>query len=413
MTTRRRCLLAGAVILGACQGERFPARLDPSGYYGVDWAAVLPDSVAGVRLLSWGQPVHFTVADEVLIFPRPGEDTLDAMIGGGRDAQLLPDGRALILGSDGYLLLVARDGRSNVLARRGEGPGELVGPEWLRVLLDGEITVWDGRHRRMSLYHPDSGFVAGFPIPLRTEDGRSVFPAPTSGTGRAFARLSGDFPSRDGVYFRRADVVALDHAGRRGEAVLAGALFAERHIQSLPSAVEGQRDIATFSPPFARSGDVLAGGRMLCYVWAGAPEFACRGEGARGWTVIRDTTPGRPVRPEHLQALLDSVYLPFVAPGRRAAQESAIRAMPTADSMPRWGQPYLDLDDVLWLPRYATIPEREQEVLLIRDGVVEGVVRLPRQDRVLWARGQQLIVMRRDPDRVRQFYLLSLRRLGA
>lgn len=343
--------MASGVATMSCSSGQQNAGIEPAAYYTVDWPVVLGGTSAAETVLDPARMVPFHVVRQQLVFPMREQDSLDAMIGGGRDAQLLPDGRVLILGAKGYLLLLDSTGVPRLLARPGEGPGELAGPEWMKVLADGRIAVWDGQLLRLSWYRADSGFQGAQRVELSAPDGRRVFPLAVTEDGGVIARIHGGYPTRDGVHINQADIRWINVQGEPAERLLVDAPFSERHLQNLVGPGGRGRSIAMFTPPFARTGDFLAGSRRLCFVWTGAADVACTRAAENGWTLLRDTSRGRHITDRDMDALLDSNYLKGVAPGRTAAQEDAVRGMPRADSMPRWGRGYVDVDDALWMPR--------------------------------------------------------------
>lgn len=401
----RRALLA-CPLLG-CQPNEFRSFVEESEYYVVNWKAALGDAQWSTRVLDYAHSVSMAIAADSLIFPRPGQDSLDAMIDRGRDAKQLSDGRTIVLGGGGFLLGIAPNGVVSVLARRGEGPGELAGPEWVKSLPDGGFVVWDGQLLRMSWFDR-KGFSRAYRVELDGGGGRLTYPLTITDDGFALARSRSEYPGRDGVYLHRADVVALDSSGRFYRTILHDAPFAERHLQSVPSSVQGRRGVAMFTPPFARVGDVLAGNTGVCYVWTGSAEFGCQSRLGGPWIVVRDTTPARVIRETDLRVYLDSVNLLGMSAGRRAAQETAVRRIPIADSMPRWGRAFLDSEGIFWLPRFAPIPERMQQVLKVRGDQVLASFWIARGDRIRWASSDRLIVERIDRDGVHTFRLLTL-----
>jgi hypothetical protein len=403
-----RAILCGALLVTACQEPRFRAHFPDSDYYGQDWHAILGSVPTDTTWLDEAGAAKLQVIRETLVFPRAGQDSLDALIGGVRAAQVLHDGRVAILGSNGYLLITQGD-KAKVLARRGEGPGELVGPEWLRVLKDSTLIVWDGTTRRLSSFHPDSGFIQAVPVRQDQVESRLVYPSTSRGDGIVYARVRPDFPSSDGVHLLRGDLVELQPDGRVGTTEMKGAPNSELHLEHVRAPDGGSRGIAMFTPPFARHGDVLAGASVTCYAWTGSDAIPCRSVSASGWWLYRDSGSARPATSQDMRVLLDSFYLVGISPGRRASQEEAVVSMPRADSMPRWGRAYLDIDDVLWLPRYAVVPDSVQKVLIVDSTGVRSVATLQRSDRIRWARGSRVLVQRTGEDGILRLVMVELR----
>ena len=77
--------------------------------------------------------------------------------------------------------------------------------------------------------------------------------------------------------------------------------------------------------------------------------------------------------------------------------------------MPRWGRAYLDIDDVLWLPRYAVVPDSVQKVLIVDSTGVRSVATLQRSDRIRWARGSRVLVQRTGEDGILRLIMVELR----
>ncbi|HRP07921.1 MAG TPA: hypothetical protein PLL69_05475 [Gemmatimonadales bacterium] len=354
------------------------SHIDKADYYTVDWRKAVVGRELQHAILDWHDVPRLAVVQQRLIYPFPGQDSLDATMGGSRGAQLLPDGRAAILGHRGYIMLVDGMGRANFLASRGEGPGELIGPEWLQALPDGRIATWDGSLSRLSFFSPWTGESSSLPI-RRSEErtSRIVYPKAVMGSGTVLGRIREGYPVEDGAFIIRADIAMLDESGIPRAPLLRDVPMSEIDMRNAVNPATGTRMFSTFQPPFGRSGHLVAGGTTICYIWTGAADIACGAVDGPVWTILRDTSAGRPITERDYQYRLDSVYLSKVRPQTWPEQERAVRAVPIADSMPRWGQPFLDRDDVLWLPKYAAIPEQEQQVLLIESGRVHGTVQLP------------------------------------
>lgn len=116
------------------------------------------------------------IADNTVPAPDPGPWTLSAdpvlQIGevSGEEAYLFARIQGMVRLSDGRIAVVDNrapdlrifdaDGRwVRTLGRKGRGPGEFQSPSILGVLPGDTIVVVDGSLRRISLFHPDAGFI--------------------------------------------------------------------------------------------------------------------------------------------------------------------------------------------------------------------------------------------------------------
>ena len=146
-------LAAALLILANCQ------RADSN-----DAATSTVDS-AGVRITRINTPPsaldEWTLApaaDLTLTGAEAGDSAAFAYIG---SARWLNDGRiAVVDASASRLLLFDSNGKlARTLGRRGEGPGEFRNVAALTVLPGDSLLTFDGSLRRLTLWHPDGGYV--------------------------------------------------------------------------------------------------------------------------------------------------------------------------------------------------------------------------------------------------------------
>lgn len=101
--------------------------------------------------------VRWTIVEELRI----GEDDGPKQFGQLKGLVALGDGRFALLDSQAREVRVFDEDGSHVTThgRRGEGPGEMEFPNGLMLDPSGLLWVPDVSNARMSLFHPDSGFV--------------------------------------------------------------------------------------------------------------------------------------------------------------------------------------------------------------------------------------------------------------
>lgn len=178
-----RLLLALALAATACV-EAGPAT----------WTTTV-DTLAGGVVRVVNIPPAGAIEPTWVIEPEVRIGAIDAegptSFGQIRGIAVLDDGGVAVLDAQAReLRIFGPDGtHRRSLGRQGSGPGELEAPFGLMRGPDGRLWVPDSRLRRMTVYHPVTGFVASYEFPLyrwgfifqgaMTHDGRILKPSLT------------------------------------------------------------------------------------------------------------------------------------------------------------------------------------------------------------------------------------------
>lgn len=176
-----------ALSIPACGGEN-----GESGW------AVAADTVDGVVRVVNSPPESGTlptlVADEEL---RIGtfEGGGPASFGMVRSIAVLPDGRLAVAdGQAEEVRLFARDGEHlRTFGGKGAGPGELEGMQGVHVDHEGLLRVAEQSNARLSVFHPDTGYVTSHSLRLHTYGARGPWGAVMDSTGRTLVASSGQY----------------------------------------------------------------------------------------------------------------------------------------------------------------------------------------------------------------------------
>lgn len=185
-----RLLLAGLgmSVLGACAGE-------PEAATG--WTASV-DTVDGrVRVVNvpppGGAAPDRAAREEFRIGTM--EESGPTSFGLIRSLAVLDDGRFAV--GDGMaeeVRLFDRQGRHlRTFGGKGAGPGELDGMQGAFVDHEGMLRVAEQGNARLSIFHPDSGFVGSIPVRLYSYGFRGPWEAAIDPSGRTVVASSGQF----------------------------------------------------------------------------------------------------------------------------------------------------------------------------------------------------------------------------
>lgn len=167
MTRSRR--LSGAasrfLLLGVFGCSDAPA--NESGW------AVTVDTLAGGVVHVVNSPPAEGIAPRWEIVPTVEIGTMSgsgpALFGQVKGVAPLPDGRIAVLDAQAQeVRIFAADGQHlRTFGGEGEGPGEFTGANGILVGTDGLIRVNDPRNARITLIHPESGYVSSTPIEVQ------------------------------------------------------------------------------------------------------------------------------------------------------------------------------------------------------------------------------------------------------
>lgn len=112
-----------------------------------------------------------------------------------RQVAVLDDGSIAVADAQAEeVRLFDREGRHlRTFGGKGEGPGELSGMQGVFRDHEGRLRVAEQGNARLSIFDPDSGFVASFPLQLFSYGFRGPWEAAMDGEGRTFVSSSGRY----------------------------------------------------------------------------------------------------------------------------------------------------------------------------------------------------------------------------
>jgi len=227
-----------------------------------------------------------------------------------RGATRLGDGRLVVLnaGTEQLLLFTPGGEPTAAVGRRGGGPGEFVGPDWLGRAGGDTLLVWDTRLNRLSFFHAGS-FLRSLTLPGRPSvrgrfpDG-SLLVRPV-----ALVKVSGDgLVKRDSLSYERLDLV------QEATTTLVTGLSAEwvdakTGPYDLPF---GHGDMFVAHGPSLVGGDTgqpairfydLAGRLHRIVTWASPAVRVSSEDRRRVWAHWSQSRPGRDARPPEMGAV--------------------------------------------------------------------------------------------------------------
>ena len=112
-----------------------------------------------------------------------------------RAVAVLPDGRVAV--ADGLaeeVRLFDREGRYlRTFGGRGGGPGELQGMLGVHVDHEGMLRVAERQNARLSVFHPDTGFVRTYPLRIHSYSSRGPWEAAVDSLGRTLVASAGQY----------------------------------------------------------------------------------------------------------------------------------------------------------------------------------------------------------------------------
>jgi hypothetical protein len=186
-TVRGKSALATLLLAAGCGGDGGRSA----------WTAAVETSGGVRRVVNTPPPAGaqptLAAAEEWRIGIVEGEGpTSFGMI---RSVAVLPDGRIAVAdGQAEEVRLFAPDGQYlRTFGGRGSGPGELRGMQGVHVDHEGMLRVAEQGNARLSVFHPDQGFVTSWPLRLFSFSFRGPWGAAIDADGRTFVASSGQF----------------------------------------------------------------------------------------------------------------------------------------------------------------------------------------------------------------------------
>lgn len=123
------------------------------------------------------------------------EDVGPESFGMVRSVAVLPDGRfAVADGQAEEVRLFGPEGQHlRTFGGRGAGPGELEGMQGVHLDHEGMLRVAEQGNARLSVFHPDSGYVTSYPLQLHSFFFAGPWPAAVDSAGRTLVASSGQY----------------------------------------------------------------------------------------------------------------------------------------------------------------------------------------------------------------------------
>lgn len=111
-----------------------------------------------------------------------------------RSIAVLPDGRFAVADAQAeeVRLFTTEGDHQRTFGGDGQGPGELRGMQGVFVH-DGLLRVAEQANARLSVFHPDSGFVRAYPLRLHRYGGRGPWAAAVDSAGRTLVASAGQY----------------------------------------------------------------------------------------------------------------------------------------------------------------------------------------------------------------------------
>jgi hypothetical protein len=181
-------VLTAALLLGGCGG---------GGEGGGDGWTTMVESVDGVTHVSNTPP---TSGAEPTLVAEEGF-RIGVVEGGGptsfgriRSIGVLPDGRFAVADAQAEEVRLFSQGGEylRTFGGEGEGPGELKGMQGVHVH-NGMLRVAEQANARLSVFHPDSGFVRTYPLRLHSYGFRGPWRAAVDSAGRTLVASAGQY----------------------------------------------------------------------------------------------------------------------------------------------------------------------------------------------------------------------------
>lgn len=298
-----------------------------------------------------------------------------------RDIELLPDG-GLVVADQGSeeLRFFGPDG-----SFRGRAGGRGSGPEEFRRLYMVEsfgdsLLAYDGGNDRLSVRLPDGGFVRSFRLewfdgivrPADVTDDRRVLGI----TARYMSQLQGS-----GHVVDTALVSLYDMEG----ALLDSLLRLPDNARAVHRV--GNRQ-TTLGVPYTTFASIAAVGRGFCHTFGVEPRIRCFDtSGLR--RIIRLDLPIRPVTDQDIERYWDRA-LDTDSESRRNALLRMRDIMPFPDFFPAFSQLLTDDRGRLWVRRYRTPREDDEQWFVLDDGRLTARLIAPEGFRVMDVRGNRM-----------------------
>jgi hypothetical protein len=349
----------------------------------------------------------------VLTGAETGDETAFAFIGPVR----FLSGGGLVLGdvASARLIIYDKDGRFvRFHGRRGDGPGEMRRLESIAAMRGDTLATFDRLLRRLSFWHPVSGFVRS--VNLADDGSLAALPADA-------------WPWRDSM------IVAFQLATTPQDSVPVGSGVRRWPMRAHLTLRDSTGRVLQRSPIFDAMYSGLDERGELRLPFSNRPFVAFArdrgyfGSGDAFQISVLDTSFARsgeirwPARQERLtSAEVDSVRAEAIAlisrrplPPNPFAKYFAPEILPA--NRPSIGRVFVDAEGRLWAERFEAIrmgtavqKPGHQWSIIREDGLPIAILRLPPQTRLEDVRGDDVVVVRRDSLDVQSVAVFRLRR---
>lgn len=297
------------------------------------------------------------------------------------------DGRIVITDMGTYQIRIfSPDGTFLTrFGREGEGPGEFRHIRVMGTVGSDTLVVMDGRQRRTSRFHPDSGFLGQTLLPEEVGitmhfngmfgDGSVVFGGGVNwDRGEEETQPSGYERLTNPFYSVSLDGSEITHFGE----------FPGTEVVWKRGVFEGRETLSAGFPHFGKSPRAMARGDRFFLGTRDRYEINVFDPSGGLVRIVRVLIPPVAVTTEHLDGLLEEQLARLPDPAMEPAFRTGFRDNPHADHMPAFEALLLDSEGCLWVED-KNIPGDTLRTWTVfdRDGVPMTRLSLPMANRVL------------------------------
>jgi len=330
-------------------------------------------------------------------------------------AKRLQDGRIAVANSgSGEIRIFDGEGRFLVAhGRKGEGPGEFERPALVGVLSGDTLVVVDNQLRRISLVHPEEGFLES----IRISDDLGGGAYPRGMLADRTVVMGGGF------YFSSAGTVQLSSgfsrrptnyqsAGLNGELVTDfGEFPGSEFFMQVQSQSGGAISMSARLIPFGKHAMQAVGPNRFYYASGDLWEIQAYDSAGDLRRLIRLAPDPVPVRSEDLEAQIRDEIAEASDPSQAPEIRAGFEEMPVPDFMPAFAGLHADVGGYLWVERYRR-PGDDTPVfdILDPDGALVGRISLSPGLEILEIGDDYVLALFRDELEVEYLKLFSLQR---
>jgi hypothetical protein len=332
-------------------------------------------------------------------------------------ARRLTDGRiALANSGSGEVRIFNGEGRFMAShGRKGEGPGEFERPALVGVLEGDTLVVVDNQLRRISLIHPEEGFLES--VRISDELGGGGFPRGMF-IDRTLVLGGGFYFSSDGGMelssgFSRRETSYLS-AGLDGElATDFGAFPGSEFFMQVRSQGGGAITMAARLIPFGKFAMQAVGPDRFFYGSGDSWEVQVYNTEGQLQRLIRMARNPVPVRDTDLEAMIEEEIAESGDPSQAPEIRAGYEEMPVPEFLPAFAGLHADALGFLWVEAYR-MPGDDGPVFEILDpgGSLVGRATLPPGSDILEIGLDYILLLQRDELEVEYVRLFDLSRPG-